>query len=114
MEKAKQKCKDEMKANGKEPEEGSGGEPGGIDEHDWESLSEEEKKQMAEEMKGMIKRTIEKTNYGKSQIPDSIKDLLQEIESFIQNLDYKNILANAIKKHASTSDRAGTWREDDL
>ena len=119
MKKAKQKCKDEMKEKARSNQPGSegsdicdeDGEPGEIDEHDWDNLTEEEKKQMAEEMKGMIKRTIEKTNYGKSQVPDSIKDLLQEIESFVQNLDYKNILLNAIKKHASSSDRAGTWHK---
>lgn len=87
-----------------------GGDGTTLDEHGWGELSEEEKKAMAEEMKSIVKRTMEKTNYDRSQLPGSIKEFLEEIETFLKKLNYKRILQDAIKKFASSTDRDGTWK----
>lgn len=81
-----------------------------LDQHDWESLSDDEKKQMAEEMRKMIKRTMEKTSYDKSSLPDAIKDLIEEMTTFLNKMNYKQILMSAIKKSVSFTDRAATWK----
>lgn len=80
-----------------------------LDEHAWEALSDDEKKQMAEEMKKMVKRTMEKTSYDKTSLPDGIKDLIEEIDVFLNKMNYKQILQSAIKKSVSFTDRASTW-----
>ena len=98
-----------MKADGIPMDDKGNGE-GILDEHNWEELSDEEKKQMAEEMKKMIKRTMEKTSYSKSSLPDSIKDLIEEIDSFLRKMNYKQILQSAIKRTVSFTDRANTWK----
>lgn len=81
-----------------------------LDQHAWDALSDEEKKQMAEEMKKMVKRTMEKTQYGKTDLPDGIKDLIEEIDTFLNKMNYKQILQSAIKKSVSFTDRANTWK----
>lgn len=81
-----------------------------LDQHAWDALSDEEKKQMAEEMKKMVKRTMEKTQYGKTDLPDGIKDLIEEIDTFLNKMNYKQILQSAIKKSVSFTDRASTWK----
>jgi predicted metal-dependent peptidase len=80
-----------------------------IDEHLWDQLSEEQKEQMLNEAKKMIKRTIEKTSFGHSVVPDTIKDLLEEIEVQIGKMNYKAILRAVIKKTVSCVDRDHTW-----
>jgi len=81
-----------------------------LDQHDWDALSDDEKKQMAEEMRKMIKRTMEKTSYDKSSLPDAIKDLIEEMTTFLNKMNYKQILMSAIKKSVSFTDRAATWK----
>lgn len=98
-----------MKDAGIQIKEGPGGN-GVLDEHMWDALSEEEKKQMAEEMKKIVKRTMEKTSYDKSALPDSIKDLIEEIDTFLRKMNYKQILQQAIKKSVSFTDRTSTWK----
>ncbi len=80
-----------------------------TDSHDWDSLSEEEKQRMLSEARKLLQRTVEKTNTGHSNVPDSIKDLLQHLDSEIKKLDYKGILRRVIKKTLSVSDRTHTW-----
>src|SRR6266700_3200382 len=81
----------------------------GNDEHMWGDLSEDEKERMLTEAKKIVERTIEKSSTTHSQIPDSIKDLLQNIDCEIQKLDYKGILKRIIKKSLSCADRKNTW-----
>ncbi len=80
-----------------------------TDEHQWERLDEESKRKMLEEAKKIIKRTIEKTSHSHTAVPQSIQDLLQEIETMAAGINYKQILRNAIKKSASVTDREHTW-----
>lgn len=107
MENAGKNMKKDGKFNGEGDPYGDGET---LDQHAWDALSDDEKKQMAEEMKKMVKRTMEKTSYDKSSLPDSIKDLIEEIDTFLNKMNYKQILMSAIKKSCSFSDRASTWK----
>lgn len=80
-----------------------------FDKHDWDQLSEEDKEKMLNEAKKIIKRTIEKTQFGHSSVPDGIKDLLEEIEGLTATLNYKNILKKAIKRTVSVAERENSW-----
>lgn len=80
-----------------------------LDQHNFEQLSEDEKKEVMKEMKAALDRTIEKTVYGHSNIPDYIKDLLKQLEVNIGQLNYKKILLNTIKKSLALMDRESTW-----
>lgn len=81
-----------------------------FDVHDWEGMDEETKQKMFDEAKKLIKRTIEKTSYDHSRVPDSIKDLLQEIETLASGINYRQILRNAIKRSVSAVERQSTWK----
>ena len=88
---------------------GEGGE--GTDTHIWDQLTEEEKEKILKEAKKVIKRSIEKTSMSHDRVPDSIKDLLQEIDAAIAGIDHKGILKRAIKRTLSSMDREGTWNK---
>ena len=81
-----------------------------LDQHAWDEMSEEDKKNMAEEVKKMVKRTMEKTSYDKSDVPGGIKDLIEELDTFLRKLNYKRILQECIKKTVSFTDRSSTWK----
>lgn len=80
-----------------------------LDEHEWEELSEEEKKDMLKEAKDIFQRSIEKVSTDSSLLPDHIKDMLREIEVAISGLNYKKILKDTIKRTVCSSDRENTW-----
>jgi predicted metal-dependent peptidase len=80
-----------------------------FDPHDWDDLSEEEKERMLQESKELVQRTIEKTFRDHSLAPGAIKELLQDIEAKLKQLDYKGLLREAIKRTISASDRESTW-----
>lgn len=82
-----------------------------LDQHDFEQLSDEEKKDVLKEMKGVLERTIEKSSYGHSQVPEYVKDLLKQIESNIGAINYKKILSQVIKKSLNMLDREHTWHK---
>lgn len=95
-----------------------------LDEHSWiidgegnpidpSTLSTEEKnaikKKLLDEAKKVIERTIEKTSTDYSQVPHSVRSLLEELKGLRAKLDYKGILKAAIQKTVSFADRASTW-----
>lgn len=80
-----------------------------FDQHMWDALTEEEKETMLKEAKKLIQRTIEKSVYAHSTMPEHIKDLLNEIETLATGINYRNLLKKAIKKTISAMDRDGTW-----
>jgi predicted metal-dependent peptidase len=114
--------KQKQKKNGKDQGEGKGGDKtkGNVneqmdkyrefDKHMWDSLDEETKKKMLEEAKKLIKRTVEKTSYSHSIVPDSVKDLLDEIDKLSFGINYKQILKAVLKRTVCSSDREGTWK----
>lgn len=82
-----------------------------LDQHNWDAdLSEDEKKEFMEEMKKVLKRSIEKTAYGHDKVPDFVKDLLESLDKKLQGLNAKGILRQAIKKSVSFADRTSTWK----
>lgn len=81
-----------------------------FDVHDWEALDEATKQRMLEEAKKIVKRTIDKTSTSHSSVLDSIKDLLEEIETLSAALGYKSILRRVLKRTVSSTDRESTWK----
>jgi predicted metal-dependent peptidase len=81
-----------------------------FDQHFWDDLDEETKKKMLEEAKKIIKRTVEKSSFGNTNVPNSVKDLLIEIDSLTTEINYKQILKSTIKKTVSCADRENTWK----
>lgn len=77
-----------------------------FDEHDWDSLSEEEKMQITSDL---LKRSLEKQHYSHSQDASTAKDILNDISVQFAELDYKKILEKAVKKSLPTKDRESTW-----
>lgn len=82
-----------------------------FDQHSWEGISEGQKEKMLEEAKKALKRTIEKTSFSHSIVPDSIKSLLEEIEVLAASLNYKQILKRIIKRTVSSVDKENTWNK---
>jgi len=68
-----------------------------FDSHDWESLSETEKKEVLDALKDVIKTARKKTeDYGKGA---SVLDAkLNEINKDIDSLDYKSVIRTALKR----------------
>jgi predicted metal-dependent peptidase len=73
---------------------------------DGEGVSEEAKLKGA---KDLFQRTINKSAFGHSQVPDAVKDLIKDIEARLSKIDYKRELEAAVKKSVLTGDRKGTW-----
>jgi len=80
-----------------------------FDKHDWEELTEEEKRQLLNEAKKMAERAIDKTFKDHSLIPGSIKDFISEIDMQLKKLNYKAIFKYAVKKNMTSPDRVSTW-----
>lgn len=89
-----------------DPESGEGI-PQTLDEHMWEGNVDE--KEMLEATEDLMKRAMIKAQFDYSDLPDSIKDLLEHIKSRRAQLDYKGMILSAIKKSASGHERKGTW-----
>lgn len=85
---------------------------GNIDAHEWENLTEEEARDMLEEMGRMIRRTIEKTSYAHSNLPGGIQDLLEDINNKINGMNYKQILKTCIKRKLLGFDRTHSWTRE--
>lgn len=82
-----------------------------MDSHDlWEGMSDEEKQNAMKEMAKVVQRTVDKSSYGHTIVPDNIKDLLEELNNRIKGIDYKRILKDAIKRTVSVQDRKPTWK----
>lgn len=82
-----------------------------FDDHDWASLSEEEKEKMLKELKETVIRTKEKTSYGHTKQLDRLDDLIREIESKELEFNHKRILKEAIKRSVTFSERKSTWKK---
>lgn len=82
-----------------------------FDVHDWDEMDDITKQKMLDEAKKVVRRTVEKSTTGHTKIPDSIQDLLKEIETLAATLSYKDILKRAIKKTVCAVNREGTWKK---
>jgi predicted metal-dependent peptidase len=88
------------------PGQGQGG-VGTLDEHHWESNAAES--EMLDATEDLVKRAIQKSGLTKSDLPGSIKELLDDIDARRNELNYKKIIESAIKRHASGTNRENTW-----
>jgi len=91
-----------------EPGDGNGkGTPQEFDSHDWDSNSEEN--DMMDATEELVKRAMQKRGLSFDKLPGFIQELLQDIEARRSELNYRQLILSAIKKHASGNDRLSTW-----
>jgi predicted metal-dependent peptidase len=105
----------EMSDNPNEDGEGNGGGQSGnrnsipkeFDSHDWDSSSEEQ--DMMDATEELVKRAMQKRGLAFDKLPGFIQELLTDIEARRSELNYRQLILSAIKKHASGADRISTW-----
>lgn len=81
--------------------------PQTLDEHMWDGSSEE--KDMLDATEELVKRAIVKARLDYSALPDSVKELLEDIKARRAELNYKALLLLAMKRHAAGHDRKHSW-----
>jgi predicted metal-dependent peptidase len=81
--------------------------PTTIDEHMWDGAAEE--KDMLDATEELVKRAMVKARLDYSSLPDSVRELLEEIKMRRAELNYKALLLLAMKRHAAGHDRKSTW-----
>jgi predicted metal-dependent peptidase len=81
--------------------------PQTLDEHMWDGSAEE--KDMLDATEELVKRAIVKARLDYSALPDSVKELLEDIKMRRAELNYKALLLLAMKRHAAGHDRKHSW-----
>lgn len=81
--------------------------PDTIDEHMWDGAAEEG--DMLDATEELVKRAMVKSRCDFSQLPDSVKELLEDIKTRRAELNYKALIMAAMKRHAAGHDRKRTW-----
>jgi predicted metal-dependent peptidase len=81
--------------------------PHTIDEHMWDGASEE--KDMLDATEELVKRAMVKARLEFSALPDSVKELLEDIKTRRAEINYKALIMLALKRHAAGHDRKSTW-----
>ncbi len=81
----------------------------GFDEHGWQDGDDGDVKDKLESLRDLFKRTIQKSSFSYSNVPQSVQDLLQSIETQINELDCKAILLSTLKKSMPSRDTRKTW-----
>lgn len=82
--------------------------PDTIDEHLWDNGGVEEK-DMLDATEELAKRAMVKARLDFDSLPGSIKDLLEDLKMRRAELNYKQLIMLAMKRHASGHDRSYTW-----
>lgn len=82
--------------------------PETIDEHLWDNGAVEEK-DMLDATEELAKRAMVKAKLDYDSLPGSVKDLLEDIKQRRAELNYKQLIMSAMKRHASGHDRNYTW-----
>jgi predicted metal-dependent peptidase len=82
--------------------------PNTIDEHLWDNGAVEEK-DMLDATEELAKRAMVKARLEYDQLPGSVKELLEDIKQRRAELNYKQLIMSAMKRHASGHDRDHTW-----
>jgi predicted metal-dependent peptidase len=85
----------------------SGDLPQTLDEHLWDGASEEG--EMLDATEELMKRAMVKARLDYSSLPDSVKELLDDIKARRAELNYKALIMAAMKRHAAGHDRKHTW-----
>jgi len=81
--------------------------PNTMDEHMWDGAAEE--KDMLDATEDLVKRAMVKARLDYSSLPDSVKELLEDIKMRRAELNYKALIMLALKRHAAGHDRKHTW-----
>src|ERR1035437_4996293 len=81
--------------------------PQTLDEHMWDGAAEEG--DMLDATEELVKRAMVKARLDYSSLPDSVKELLEDIKGRRAELNYKALLLLAMKRHAAGHDRKNTW-----
>lgn len=82
--------------------------PQTIDEHLWDNGAVEEK-DMLDATEELAKRAMVKARLDYDSLPGSVKELLEDIKVRRAELNYKQLIMLAMKRHASGHDRDHTW-----
>ncbi len=82
--------------------------PQTIDEHLWDNGAVEEK-DMLDATEELAKRAMVKARLDYDSLPGSVRELLEDIKSRRAELNYKQLIMSAMKRHASGHDRDFTW-----
>lgn len=81
--------------------------PQTMDEHMWDGAAEEG--DMLDATEELVKRAMVKARLDYSSLPDSVKELLDDIKARKAELNYKALIMLAMKRHASGHERKSTW-----
>ena len=81
--------------------------PKTLDEHMWDGSGDE--KDMLEATEDLVKRAMIKQRCSYDELPASVKELLDHIETRKVELNYKAEILSAIKKSASGHERKQSW-----
>jgi predicted metal-dependent peptidase len=81
--------------------------PQTMDEHMWDGSGEE--KDMLDATEDLVKRAMVKARLDYSSLPDSVRELLEDIKMRRAELNYKALIMMALKRHAAGHDRKSTW-----
>ncbi len=81
--------------------------PQTLDEHMWDGAAEEG--DMLDATEELVKRAMVKARLDYSSLPDSVKELLEDIKMRRAELNYKALLLLAMKRHAAGHARKSTW-----
>jgi predicted metal-dependent peptidase len=86
----------------------SGDLPQTIDEHLWDNGAADEK-DMLDATEELAKRAMVKARLDYDSLPGAVKELLEDIKARRAELNYKQLIMSAMKRHASGHDRDNTW-----
>lgn len=89
---------------------GGGGEGDGpqeFDSHSWDGNAEEG--EMMDATEELVKRAMQKRGLTYDKLPGHVKELLTDIEARRNELNYRQLILSAIKKHASGFERRNSW-----
>lgn len=81
--------------------------PQTLDEHMWDGATDE--KDMIEATEDLVKRAMVKARLDYSALPESVRELLKDLEVRRAELNYKALIMLAMKRHASGHNRKSTW-----
>lgn len=81
--------------------------PQEFDSHHWDGNAEES--EMMDATEELVKRAMQKRGLSYDKLPGHIQELLQDIEARRAELNYRQLILSAIKKHASGFNREHSW-----
>lgn len=82
--------------------------PDTIDDHLWDNGAAEEK-DMLDATEELAKRAMVKARMDYDTLPQTVKELLEDIKARRAELNYKQLIMLAMKRHAAGHDRKNTW-----